>query len=197
MDSMAYHAVTENGSRRFGASQPMRITASCFGSLDPPHTRLWRDRSALERELPSNRLLADLAPTGGSTLKHEGRRQTDRRSADAGSRLKLIDAWGRSRLIRQPFSRNGENSPYGMLERIVETSASFEARSAPRSYPTSGVCCGARVRLWPRLCEKSARYICTLNFEGCGHAESKKALKFLGPHSITTKSDRVFAQPGP
>ena len=41
----------------------MRITASWFGSLDPPHTRLWRDRSALEREFPSNRLLADLAPT--------------------------------------------------------------------------------------------------------------------------------------
>src|ERR1700681_4705476 len=73
----------------------------------------------------------------GSMLKHEGRRQTDRRSADAGSRLKLIDASGRSRLIRQPFSRNGENSPYGMLGGIVETSASFEARSAPRSYPTN------------------------------------------------------------
>src|SRR3984885_14070247 len=73
----------------------------------------------------------------GSMLKHEGRRQTDRRSAYAGSRLKLIDASGRSRLIRQPFSRNGENSPYGMLGGIVETSASFEARSAPRSYPTS------------------------------------------------------------
>ena len=37
----------------------MRTTASWFGSLDPPHTRLWRDRSALERELPSNRHLAD------------------------------------------------------------------------------------------------------------------------------------------
>jgi hypothetical protein len=74
---------------------------------------------------------------GGSTLKHEGRRQTDRRAAYAGSRLKLIDASGRSRLIRQPFSRNGENSPYGMLGGIVETSASFEARSAPRSYPTN------------------------------------------------------------
>src|ERR1700681_4461606 len=73
----------------------------------------------------------------GSMLKHEGRRQTDRRSAYAGSRLKLIDASGRSRLIRQPFSRNGENSPYGMLGGIVETSASFEARSAPRSYPTA------------------------------------------------------------
>src|ERR1700681_2043632 len=80
----------------------------------------------------------------GSTLKHEGRRQTDRRAAYAGSRLKLIDASGRSRLIRQPFSRNGENSPYGMLGGIVETSASFEARSAPRSYPTgSGDRCGS------------------------------------------------------
>src|SRR3984893_11965081 len=72
----------------------------------------------------------------GSALKREGRRQTDRRSGHAGSRLKLIDASGRSRLICQPFSRNGENSPYGMLGGIVETSASFEARSAPRSYPT-------------------------------------------------------------
>src|SRR6516162_8095881 len=82
-------------------------------------------------------VIASTDPTlYGSTLKHEGRRQTDRRSADAGSRLKLIDASGRSRLIRQPFSRNGENSLYGMLGGIVETSASFEARSAPRSYPT-------------------------------------------------------------
>jgi ABC transporter substrate binding protein len=72
----------------------------------------------------------------GSTLKHEGRRQTGRRSAYAGSRLKLIDASGRSRLKRQPFSRTGENPQSGMLGGIVETSASFEARSAPRSYPT-------------------------------------------------------------
>jgi hypothetical protein len=82
-------------------------------------------------------VIASTDPTlCGSTLKHEGRRQTGRRSAYAGSRLKLIDASGRSRLTRQPFSRNGENSPYGMLGGIVETSASFEARSAPRSYPT-------------------------------------------------------------
>src|SRR6478736_3716979 len=85
-------------------------------------------------------VIASTDPTlCGSTLKHEGRRQTDRRAAYAGSRLKLIDASGRSRLIRQPFSRNGENSPYGMLGGIVETSASFEARSAPRSYPTVSV----------------------------------------------------------
>ena len=37
---------------------------------------------------------------------------------------------------RQPFSRTGENPQSGMLGGIVETSASFEARSAPRSYPT-------------------------------------------------------------
>jgi len=29
--------------RRFGASLPMRMTASWFGSSDLPDTRLWRD----------------------------------------------------------------------------------------------------------------------------------------------------------
>ena len=67
---------------------------------------------------------------------HEGRGQTGHRSAYAGSRLKLIDASGRSRQKRQPFSRTGENPQSGMLGGIEETSASFEARSAPRSYPT-------------------------------------------------------------
>jgi hypothetical protein len=38
----------------------------------------------------------------------------------------------------QPSSRTGENPPYGMIGGIEETSASFEARYAPRSYPTSG-----------------------------------------------------------
>ena len=40
---------------------------------------------------------------------HEGRKQTGRRSAYAGSRLKLSDVPGRSRLIRQPSSRTREN----------------------------------------------------------------------------------------
>src|SRR5262249_23271456 len=31
--------------RRFGVSLPMRMTASWFGSSDPPDTRLWRDCS--------------------------------------------------------------------------------------------------------------------------------------------------------
>src|ERR1700727_1877199 len=102
----------------------------------------------------------------GSALKREGRRQTGRRSAHAGSRLKLIGASGRSRLICQPSSRTGENPPYGMIGRVEETSASFEARSAPRSHPT-----------W--LCKNSRRYNRTRNFGLYGHAESKKTQKFV------------------
>ena len=45
---------------------------------------------------------------------------------------------GKALLESQPSSRTGENPPYGMIGGIVETSASFEARSAPRSYPTVG-----------------------------------------------------------
>src|SRR5262244_3698590 len=67
---------------------------------------------------------------------HEGRKQTNTGPAHAGSRLKLTDALGRRRPKCHPSSRTGENPPYGMTGGIEETSASFEARSAPRSYPT-------------------------------------------------------------
>jgi hypothetical protein len=67
---------------------------------------------------------------------HEGRKQTNTWAAYAGSRLKLSGALGRRRPKCHPSSRTGENPPYGMLGGIEETSASFEARSAPRSYPT-------------------------------------------------------------
>jgi hypothetical protein len=81
--------------------------------------------------------IASTDPTlSGSTLKHEGRRQTDRRSVYAWSRLKLMDASGRSRLNSQPSSRNGENPPCGMIGGTMETAASFEVRNAPSSYPT-------------------------------------------------------------
>ena len=43
---------------------------------------------------------------------------------------------GRFHLTCTPSSRTGENPPYGMIERVVETSASFEARSRPRHDPT-------------------------------------------------------------
>src|SRR5262249_13804814 len=57
--------------------------------------------------------------------------------AHAGSRLKPTEGPERHRLESQPSSRTGENPPYGMIGRIEETSASYEARSAPRSYPTA------------------------------------------------------------
>jgi hypothetical protein len=55
---------------------------------------------------------------------------------NAGSRLNLSAVVGRHRLKGQPWSRTGENPPYGILGRTMETSASFEARSAPSFYPT-------------------------------------------------------------
>src|SRR4051794_30579635 len=68
---------------------------------------------------------------------HEGRRQTGRQQAYAGSRLKPLTSGKAPPVTGQPSSRTGENPPYGMSGGIEETSASFEARSAPRSYPTA------------------------------------------------------------
>src|ERR1700751_814162 len=62
--------------------------------------------------------------------------QTGCHGAYVGSRLKRLRPPGRRHLKSQPSSRIGENPPYGMIGGIEETSASFEARSAPRSYPT-------------------------------------------------------------
>jgi hypothetical protein len=71
-------------------------------------------------------------------VMYEERMQTERWPVYAGSRLKLSVASGRRRLTCQPSSRTGENPPYGMIGGIVETSASSEVRTAPRSYPTAG-----------------------------------------------------------
>jgi hypothetical protein len=79
-----------------------------------------------------------LSGTFGNTTgcTKDGRNQP--RSAYAGSRFKLCDALGRHRPKCQPSSHTGENPPYGMIGGGEETSASFEAGSAPRSYPTAG-----------------------------------------------------------
>jgi hypothetical protein len=59
-----------------------------------------------------------------------------------------MGALGRRCLKCQPSSRTGENPPYGMIGGTVETSASFEARYAPLSYPTEwGDVSGATVDL--------------------------------------------------
>src|SRR6516162_2945945 len=62
--------------------------------------------------------------TDGSQ-EHEGRRPTS-----------LL---GRPRLTVRPWSRTGDNPPYGILGEAMETSASSEARSAPLPYPTVGI----------------------------------------------------------
>jgi hypothetical protein len=73
----------------------------------------------------------------------------------------------------QPSSRIGENPPYGMIGRVEETSASFEARSAPRLYPTAG---GARqLASLPRrrvtvfvICCTCSRQVVALTAIPCG-----------------------------
>jgi hypothetical protein len=46
---------------------------------------------------------------------------------------------GKAPSERPAFQPYWGNPPYGMIGRIEETSASFEVRSAPRSYPTSNL----------------------------------------------------------
>ena len=44
-----FHAAFENGTRRPGASPPMRMAASWFRiPTDPPNTRLWRDETSAQ-----------------------------------------------------------------------------------------------------------------------------------------------------
>jgi hypothetical protein len=54
----------------------------------------------------------------------------------AGRRLKLLTIQKDAAWKASLPAVLGKTRPYGMIGRIEETSASFEARSAPRSYPT-------------------------------------------------------------
>jgi hypothetical protein len=60
--------------------------------------------------------------------------------------------------ISRPWSRTGENPPYGILGGTMETSASFEARSAPSSYPTATQ--SSRSDIFCGVCRKSAQTGC-------------------------------------
>jgi len=62
--------------------------------------------------------------------------------AHAGSRLKPLTVQADTAWKASLPAVLGENPPYGMIGGIEETSASFEARSAPRSYPTT---CGSTI----------------------------------------------------
>src|SRR5579872_7087058 len=83
-------------------------------------------------------------PRHDSTRVHEDQ-GTGTACAKDGCKLSDVAAGrraGRHRLKGQPWSRTGENPPYGILGETMETSASFEARSAPSSYPTVRVRAG-------------------------------------------------------
>jgi hypothetical protein len=71
-------------------------------------------------------------------INAEARRAKTNRTSDSVCREQASAdrRLGRSRLIRQPSSRNGENPPCGMIGGTMETAASFEVRNAPSSYPT-------------------------------------------------------------
>src|SRR5882757_8634685 len=83
--------------------------------------------------------------------------QTGKHAANVGSRLKLAWKPGRRHLKSQPSSRIGENPPYGMIGGIEETSASCEARYAPRSYPTLLICLKRKDRVPIAVCDQLAR----------------------------------------
>ena len=105
-----------------------RARARTPGAEDYPTSTAAHDRALG----PTQRGITDVVPAcakGGHKL------QMSRCMPGAG--LSWSSA-GRCRPTCQPSSRIGENPPYGMIGGIEETSASFEARSAPRSYPTEG-----------------------------------------------------------
>src|SRR5215472_3239429 len=96
----------------------------------------------VERLSRSHGDVAQSAPYFDSGRRPQARHATRRSGVNYGGAL--IDPLhpGRPRLIGRPWSRIGENPPYGILGGTMETSASFEARSAPSSYPTSGFLTG-------------------------------------------------------
>jgi hypothetical protein len=74
---------------------------------------------------------------------HEGQRQTKCPSTNAGSRLKRRPI-GKALSDMPAFQPYWGKPPYGMIGGTVETSASYEARYAPLSYPTAGGALGNR-----------------------------------------------------
>ena len=70
----------------------------------------------------------------------EGRRQTERTHGHAGSRLNRGVSFGRSPSDMLALKPYWAKPAVRILEGAMETSASFEARSAPSSYSTAGSC---------------------------------------------------------
>jgi len=82
--------------RRLGAVAAMRITASWFGSLHPPHTSMWHGSSCTHAGLPSNVRHPDLSNCavvlGAIKAKPIGGRQR-RPAIDRSCARRQLDVW--------------------------------------------------------------------------------------------------------
>src|SRR5215210_7953343 len=130
------HAVKSRCAREWGGWGRLSQDGPGQHNPDPSEGPWGGGRPTLHGGASSGRRPGSVRDNRFDAAVHEGRRQTGHQQAHAGSRLKPLTILGRPRLTGQPSSRTGENPPYGMRGGIEETSASFEARSAPRSYPT-------------------------------------------------------------
>src|ERR1700738_4833249 len=116
--------------------------------------------------------------------------QTGRRPGHGGRKAKPPADPGGHGLKSQPSSRTGENPPYGMIGGIEETSASFEARSAPRSYPTPLI--GNRRRRHSRFAQ--ARLIVGLSSRD--RPVSSILVVFNASHSVRARRYRISGAVG-
>src|SRR6267142_110856 len=98
-----------------------------------------------------------------------------------------FDHPGRHRLESQPSSRTGENSPYGMIGGIEETSASFEARSAPRSYPTISEVARASQQHLPRSATDAREALLRNSDDNCIRLNHGLFLTVLRPYSCSCR----------
>ena len=92
---------------------------------------------------------------------------------------------GRHRLESQPSSRTGENPPYGMIGGIEETSASYEARSAPRSYPTAAPAAGTDAAIYS--CSHLTRKMSAFHAQAAGQGDVVQLDVLKGRTTMWTK----------